>query len=124
MTHIAGAVFLVLGLVTGLLLTLAPFGIGAGQPQLVAWVLFPLLTIGGYLLLALAARGPAIALISRSAGAALLALAVAATVGLFLAGNAFVAPSTGTISLWYVLLIGLVLGTAGLSFRRPGDDET
>jgi hypothetical protein len=101
MTQIAGAVFLVLGLVSGLLLTLAPFGIGAAQPQLVAWVLFPLLTIGGYLL-----------------------LAVAATVGLFLVGNSFVAPGAGTISLWYVLLIGLVLGTAGLSFRRSGDDET
>jgi hypothetical protein len=123
MTQIAGAVFLVLGLASGLLLTLAPFGIGAAQPQPVAWVLFPLLTIGGYLLLAVAARGPAITRISRSAGAALLALAVAATVGLFLVGSSFVAPSAGTISLWYVLLIGLVLGTAGLSFRRPGDDE-
>lgn len=123
MTQIAGAVFLVLGLASGLLLTLAPFGIGAAQPQPVAWVLFPLLTIGGYLLLAVAARGPAIARISRSAGTALLALAVAATVGLFLVGSSFVAPSAGTISLWYVLLIGLVLGTAGLSFRRSGDDE-
>ena len=122
MTQIAGAVFLVLGLASGLALTLAPFGIGAGQPQLVAWVLFPLLTIGGYILLAVAARGPAIALISRSAGGALLALAVAATVGLFLVGNSLVAPNTGTISLWYVLLIGLVLGTAGLSFRRSGDE--
>jgi LPXTG-motif cell wall-anchored protein len=122
MTQIAGAVFLVLGLASGLALTLAPFGIGAGQPQLVAWVLFPLLTIGGYILLAVAARGPAIALISRSAGGALLALAVAATVGLFMVGNSLVAPNTGTISLWYVLLIGLVLGTAGLSFRRSGDE--
>ncbi|HSD52548.1 MAG TPA: LPXTG cell wall anchor domain-containing protein [Burkholderiales bacterium] len=122
MTQTAGAVFLVLGLASGLALTLAPFGIGAGQPQLVAWVLFPLLTIGGYILLAVAARGPAIALISRSAGGALLALAVAATVGLFVVGNSLVAPNTGTISLWYVLLIGLVLGTAGLSFRRSGDE--
>jgi hypothetical protein len=123
MTKIAGAVFLVLGLVSGLALTLAPFGIGAAQPQLIAWVLFPLLTIGGYLLLAVASSGPAIALISRSAGAALLVLAVAATIGLFLVGNALLTPSAGTVSLWYVLLIGLVLGTAGLSFRRSGDES-
>jgi hypothetical protein len=123
MTQIAGAVFLVLGLASGLALTAAPFGLGPAQPQLVAWVLFPLLTIGGYLLLAVASRGPAVARISRSAGAALLALAVAATVGLFMVGNAFVAPTTGTVSLWYVLLIGLVLGTAGLSFRRAGDGD-
>jgi hypothetical protein len=123
MTQIAGAVFLVLGLASGALLTAAPFGIGPAQPQLVTWVLFPLLTIGGYLLLAVAARGPAIAQISRSAGAALLALAVAATVGLFLVANSILAPSAATISLWYVLLIGVVLGTAGLSFRRSGDEE-
>lgn len=123
MTQLAGAVFLVLGLASGLALTAAPFGLGPAQPQLVAWVLFPLLTIGGYLLLAVASRGPAVARISRSAGAALLALALAATVGLFLAGNAFVAPRAGTVSLWYVLLIGLVLGTAGLSFRRSGDGD-
>jgi hypothetical protein len=122
MTQIAGVVFLVLGLASGLALTLAPFGIAAAQPQLLAWVLFPLLTIGGYILLAVASRGPAIALISRSAGAALLALAIAATVGLFLVGNSLVAPNAGTISLWYVLLIGLILGTAGLSFRRSGDE--
>ncbi|HSD40419.1 MAG TPA: hypothetical protein VLD36_00990 [Burkholderiales bacterium] len=122
MIQIAGAVFLVLGLASGLALTLAPFGIGEAQPQLVAWALFPLLTIGGYVLLAVASRGPSIALISRSAGAALLALAVAATIGLFLVGNSLVAPNAATISLWYVLLIGLVLGTAGLSFRRPGDE--
>jgi hypothetical protein len=123
MTQIAGAVFLVLGLASGLALTAAPFGLGPAQPQLVAWVLFPLLTIGGYLLLAVASRGPAVARISRSAGAALLVLAVAATVGLFLVGNALVAPTAGTVSLWYVLLIGLVLGTAGLSFRRSGDED-
>jgi hypothetical protein len=123
MTKIAGAVFLVLGLASGVLLTAAPFGIGSAQPQLATWVLFPLLTIGGYLLLAMAARGPAIAQISRSAGAALLALAVAATVGLFVVGNSIVTPSAATISLWYVLLIGIVLGTAGLSFRRAGDEE-
>lgn len=123
MTQIAGAVLLLLGLAEGLALTAAPFGFGPAQPQLVAWVLFPLLTIGGYLLLAVASRGPAVARISRSAGAVLLALAVAATVGLFLAANALVAPATGTVSLWYVLLLGLVLGTAGLSFRRAGDNE-
>jgi hypothetical protein len=123
MTQIAGAVFLVLGLAPASC-SRSPCSASAAQPQLVAWVLFPLLTIGGYLLLAVAARGPAITRISRSAGAALLALAVAATVGLFLVGSSFVAPSAGTISLWYVLLIGLVLGTAGLSFRRSGDEES
>jgi hypothetical protein len=121
MIHLAGAVFLVLGLASGLALTLAPFGIGGAQPQLLAWVLFPLLTIGGYILLAVASRSTAIGLISRSAGAALLALAVAATIGLFLVGNSLVTPNATTISLWYVLLLGLVLGTAGLSFRRSGD---
>jgi hypothetical protein len=66
-------------------------------------------------------RGPTVALISRSAGAALIVRAIAETIGLFLVAHSFVTPSAGTVSLWNARLIGLVLGTAGLSFRRSSD---
>ena len=118
----AGAVFLVLGLASGVLLALAPFGIGAVQPGWVAWVMFPALTVVGYLMVAVGARDAAIPVITRAAGAALLALAVGATVGLFLAGNSLVPASDATLSLWYVLAVGFVLGIGGVAFRRPGTD--
>ena len=66
----AGAVFLVLGLASGVLLALAPFGLLPAQPGPVTWVLFPALTIVGYLMVVFAARDASIPLISRVAGAA------------------------------------------------------
>jgi hypothetical protein len=121
MMLIAGAVLLVLGLASGVILVLAPFGLGGVEPSWVTWAMFPALSLGGYLFVALAARADAIAPLSRIAGGLLLALAVLAVVGLFLAGNAIVAPTGATLSLWYVLAIGLVLGPAGLWFRAARD---
>jgi hypothetical protein len=118
----AGAVFLVLGLASGVLLALAPFGLLPAQPGPVTWVLFPALTIVGYLMVVFAARDSSIPLITRVAGAALIALAVGATVGLFLAGNSLVQPAGTTLALWYVLAVGFVLGIGGIAVRRPGTD--
>ena len=116
----AGAVLLALGLVSGVLLTLAPLGVGVPAPGLLTWVLFPMLTIAGYLLLALGVRLPVIAPVTRMIGGVLLLLAVAATVGLFLAATSLIEISEGTLSLWYVLAIGYVVGPFGLTFPQGG----
>ena len=76
MVAFAGASLLVLGLASGLLLLLAPFGIGPATPGVTAWVLFPAFTVVGYVLLAVAARIAVTALISRVAGACLVLLAL------------------------------------------------
>jgi hypothetical protein len=121
---VSGAAFLVLGLASGVFLVLAPFGIGSVTPSLITWGMFPVLTLLGYLFVALAARAGQIAPLSRIAGGALLLLALASIVGLFLVGNSLVKEAGTTVSLWYVLVIGLVLGPAGLWFRRGGDTGT
>jgi hypothetical protein len=118
----AGALFLLLGLASGALLAAAPFGLLPAQPGPVTWVLFPSLTIVGYLMLVVGARDASVPLITRTAGAALIALAVAATVGLFLAGNSLVQSSGTTLVLWYVLAVGFTLGIGGIAVRRPGTD--
>jgi hypothetical protein len=116
MILIAGALFLVMGLVSGLFLVLAPLGATPFQPGIVTWVLFPGLTILGYVFVLLASRTSIVSMISRATGGALLVLAVIATVGLFLMANSIVKSSASTLALWYVLGVGLVFGTAGLSF--------
>jgi hypothetical protein len=118
----AGAVLLVLGLASGALLALAPFGVGGIEPGVVAWVMFPVLSIAGYLMVVFAARDASVPLITRVAGAALVALAVAATVGLFLAGNSLVKAPNATLPLWYVIGVGFVLGLGGIAVRRGGSD--
>ena len=45
-----GALLLVLGLVSGIFLVLAPFGIGPASPGVTTWILYPGFTIVGYIL--------------------------------------------------------------------------
>lgn len=118
MLVLAGALLLVLGIASGAFLTLAPFGLVAPSPGATLWVLFPLFTAAGYLLLALPARPPAIVLLSKIAGGVLLALAAIAAVGLFAAASDTLHATRPTLALWYVLGIGLLLGAAGLSAHR------
>ncbi|HUK65100.1 MAG TPA: hypothetical protein VLV15_17310 [Dongiaceae bacterium] len=119
---ITGAVLLVLGLASGVLLVLAPFGIGGVEPSLLTWGMFPVLTLLGYLFVALAARARQIAPISQVTGAVLLVLALVSIVCLFAVGNSLVKEAGSTLPLWYVTLVGLVLGPLGLWFRRGGGD--
>jgi len=114
----AGALLLVLGLVSGLFLLLAPFGIGPETPGVTTWILFPGFTVVGYILLAVAARIGVTALVSRIAGACLVLLALGAGVALFALGNALIQPAGDSVVLWYVLGLGLALGATGFAVGR------
>jgi hypothetical protein len=114
MLMICGAVLLVLGLVSGALLAASPFGLGPAQPELVVWLLFPAFTLIGYAFLILPARTSQVILVTRICGGALMLLATAAAVGLF------ATPSGSTLVLWYVLVVGLLLGPAGLAVKSEG----
>lgn len=117
MLMICGAVLLILGLVSGALLAGSPFGLGPAQPELVTWLLFPAFTLIGYAFLILPARTSQVILVTRVCGGALLLLATAAAVGLFAASTGFAAPAGSTFVLWYVLIVGLALGPAGLAVK-------
>ncbi len=119
MLVLAGALLLLLGVASGLFLALAPFGLVAVAPGLALWILFPLFTAAGYLLLAFPSRPPAVVLLSRAAGGVLLALALLAGLGLFAAASETLHATRSTLALWYVLALGLLLGVAGLSAHRP-----
>ena len=109
------ALLVVLGLVSGLFLLLAPFGIGPATPGVITWVAF---TVVGYIFLVVAARIPHVALASRIAGTCLVLLAVGAAVALFAIGNALVRSSGDAAGLWYVLGLGLALGATGFAIGR------
>ncbi len=115
----AGALLLVLGIGSGLLLALAPLDLASIRGGMTPWVLFPALTVAGYLLLALPAKKEALPLISRIAGTLVLALGLFAAVGLVLISASVVTAAATPLSLWYVFAFGLVFGVAGLSAHRP-----
>ncbi len=105
MTAIVGGVLEVLGLLSGVILMLAPLGIGPATPGMITWLMFPCLTIAGYILLAMAAPGGPFAMLCRFAGGALLLLALAAIVALFLVANGLAGPADSLASLWYVTIM-------------------
>src|ERR1700675_4828007 len=109
MISFARIILMVLGVASCLILLLAPFDIGPAIPGITTWILFPGFTLVGYILFAVEARTTWVVGASRFAGAALLALALAAAVALFAVGNGLIA-AVATLSLWYVLALGAVMG--------------
>ena len=114
----AGLVLLALGLLCGALLLLIPLGFVPGEVGVTLWVLFPLFAAGGYLLSASAAGDRNAAVLTRASGAVLLLMALAAAVALVLKAASILHTESDTLSLWYVLVIGLTLGIMGVASRR------
>jgi hypothetical protein len=113
-----GAQLLLFGFVSGVFLVLAPFGIGPAPLGPTTWLLFPGFTIVGYILLAASARLPIISVASRLVGSLLLLLAFGAASALFAIGNALYRSTGDSMSLWYVMGLGLILGVAGFAIGR------
>jgi len=118
MIFVAGIVLLALGLFAGALLLLIPLGVIEGAAGIALWVLFPVFAIGGYLMAASAANDSILPMLSRASGAILVLLALAAAVALVLQAAALFQPAGDTLSLWYVLALGIVLGATGLASHR------
>ena len=116
MMFIAGLILLALGLLCGSLLLLIPLGVVPGSANLALWVLFPVFAVSGYFRAASAAANQGAAKITRASGAVLMLLALAAAVALVLQAASIV-PSGDSLSLWYVLVVGLVLGGMGIASR-------
>lgn len=118
MLFAAGLVLLALGIFSGAVLLLAPLGVLEATASLTLWILFPVFTVAGYFLAAAPAENRSIPTLSRISGGSLLLLALAAGVALVLQASAIIEPRAGTGSLWYVLVLGLLLGGSGLAAHK------
>ncbi|MHB1044609.1 MAG: hypothetical protein ACYC4P_01230 [Thermoanaerobaculia bacterium] len=121
MLRIAGVVFALVGLGTGLFLLAGSFGLTPNAPGLSAWILFPACAFGGLVLAALGSRTGALPGLLEVAGGALLLLAVASAVGLLLAAAGYAETRDGSGSLWYLLGVAGLAGAAWL--LAPGRPE-
>ena len=120
MLRIVGFVFVLVGLGAGLFLLAGSFGLTPNAPGLTAWVLFPACAFGGLVLAALGSGRGALPVLLKVAGGALLLLAAGAAVGLLLAVTGFAQATNGTRSLWYLLVVAGLSGTAWLlASERP-----
>jgi len=120
---IVGGVLAALGLLSAVALVAGPLGLSEASPGLTLWVLFPLFTLVGYALLVAGSRDPVVRLPTLLLAVPLLLLALAAAVALVAgaAGLWAIHGDGGSAPLWYVLVLGGVLGALGTaaSGRRP-----
>lgn len=118
MLLLSGLFLLALGLFSGAFLVLIPLGLVSGTAGLTLWILFPAFTIAGYLMAAIPSEKTALPMLSKVTGALLLVLALVSAAGLVLHASSVVEAKGDPFSLWYVLVVGLVLGGAGLMSHR------
>lgn len=113
-----GALIMAFGVFCGAVLTLGPLGLAPAPAQMSLWALFPLLSIAGFVLLAMAGRPGHVRNFTFVAGCVLLALALAAVAGIVLSAIAVIAPAASSAPLWYVLAVAGLLGIAGTAAGR------
>jgi hypothetical protein len=119
MLLLAGVLLLALGLLSGAALVLASFGILAAVPGFTLWVTFPLLCLAGFALVAVQAKPALVRMVSLVSSGLLLVLALASIAALVLGAAALVPAPASSASLWFVLVVGGVLGSVGAaSFGR------
>ncbi|QXL84820.1 hypothetical protein [Comamonas sp. NLF-1-9] len=107
-----GALVMALGVFCGAVLALAPLGLAPATADMALWALFPLLSITGFVLLAMAGRSGQVRNFTFAAGCVLLALALAAVAGIVLSAMGLFTPVASTAPLWYVLAVAGLLGIA------------
>jgi len=110
---VAGALVVALGLFSGIVLTLAPLGLAPWSPELVLWVLFPLFSVIGYVLVAMAGKTTQVRGFTFAVSCLLLLLALASAAGVVLSAASVIRPVGSTMPLWYVLVVAGVLGAVG-----------
>lgn len=122
MLFLFGLILLALGLLSGSALVLSTVGILAVTSGMTLWLMFPLLSIVGYVLMAMQAEPAQVRTVSVASSAVLLLLALASVVVLVLSSASLLPVPNSTASLWFVLLVGVALGSVGAaSFGRGGD---
>jgi hypothetical protein len=127
MIAIAGGILALLGLLAGALLVGAPLGLVGVVPGVSLWILFPLLTLIGYLLLVASdvdlQRGTS----TKVVAIPLLLIALLAAVGLVAVGAGITSANglAGSAPLWYVMIVGGVLGAigTGATSGKPGSSQ-
>ncbi len=112
-----GALFLLMGLVCGGAILAIPLGLIHNPHSLTIYVLFPLLSVLGYLFMLGGVKTAAAGTITRLAGLALFLLAAAAAVVLVLFATGILGQEGMTLPVWYVMILGLIFGPAAFSVR-------
>jgi hypothetical protein len=125
MLFLFGLILLALGLLSGSALVLSTVGILAVTSGITLWLMFPLLSIVGYVMMAMQAEPAQVRTVSVTSSAVLLLLALASVVVLVLSAASLLPAPSSSASLWFVLVVGVALGSIGAAtFGRASGDAS
>ena len=122
MLSIFGALLMALGLLSGIDLVLATLGLMPATAGLTLWLTFPALSILGFLMLAMQAHPAQVRTVTAASSAVFLLLALASVVALVLSAASLLPAPVSTAPLWYVLVVGVALGSVGAASFNRGHD--
>ena len=108
-----GALMVVLGLLSGGVLTASALELSTLQPGWTAWLAYPGLILLGYGLFVVPANDGPIHLMTKASGALCLLMGMVAIAVLVLRSLGILAFEGGTFTLWWVFGCSLVLGPLG-----------
>jgi hypothetical protein len=121
--RIVGYLFVLLGLLCGVALVLAPLGVPGLRPMRSAWILFPALLVVGMVLAGLGSKTGVSNGLFTAVGGALLALACAAALALVVRSLGVIRVAHTVGSLWYVMIAGGAFGTLAMVARGPSGTQ-
>ena len=108
-----GGLMVLLGLLSGGVLTASAMGASSLQPGWTAWLAYPGLILLGYGLFVIPANDGPIQLMTRGAGSLCTVLGMVAIAVLVLRSLGLLAFEGGTMTLWWVFGCSLILGPLG-----------
>lgn len=114
MILIAGLVLMALGFFSGGTLLASSLGWITLNDPTVLWLMFPIGSITGLLIAALASRVRAMPVLLKISGTIMIVLSLIAIVTLVLGSAGLIATPRGTLALWYVFAVGLAIGAVDL----------
>ena len=122
MLAIVGIILMALGLLSGAVLVLATMGLMAATPGITLWMAFPALYILGYVSMAMQAQTAQMRLATMATSGVLLVLALASVIVLVLSAASLMPEPASTGALWYVMIVGLALGSFGAASFGKSDE--
>ncbi len=109
---IAGIVLISLGILSGFLLFVFPFGIEIQGSAYTFWLLYVLCYVGGFILYALSSPDNSAGKILRTASSILIMIGLMSAIAIFLDKTGLI-KANGTLSLWLLFILCTSSGALG-----------
>ncbi|MCI5190692.1 MAG: hypothetical protein D3905_13090 [Candidatus Electrothrix sp. AS4_5] len=119
----AGIILILLGILSGLLLLVSPFGIKIHGSLFTFWLLYVLCYTGGFVLYALGSPDSSAGTIFSTASGMLLIIGIIAAFSIFLHKLALITAES-TVSLWLLFIFCTVAGTSGKLLAESVKEKT